>query len=62
MRKLRVILILMLYEYHHFFLNEIGVFDDSIRIETLWTASASVFIERGGERRDKKEEVEKERN
>ena len=44
------------------FFNEIRIFDDSIRIETLWTASATVFIERGGERRDKKEEVEKERN
>ena len=62
MRKLRVILILMLYEYHHFFLNEIRIFDKSIRIENLWTASATMFIERGRDRKDKKEEVEKERN
>ena len=35
------------------------IFDNSIRIETLWTASATVFIERGGDKKDKKEEEEK---
>ena len=44
------------------FFNEIRIFDKSIRIENLWTASATMFIERGRDRKDKKEEVEKERN